>query len=104
MTLKVDMLHRVLEYYQDCSNDAPVLTVTFGPLCFCMGKSKKKIDSSESIEVYDIKVGRFKGRMTLQLGMQHWVHKYYQVWSNDDSGLTMTYFMARSNFVPYAFI
>ena len=29
---------------------------------------------------------------------------YYQVCSNDDFGLTLTYFMARSNFVPYAFI
>ena len=41
--------------------------------------------------------------MTLKLSMQHWVLKYYQVCSNDDSGLTLTYFMARSNLVPYAF-
>ena len=26
---------------------------------------------------------------------------YYQVCSDDDPGLTYTYFMARSNFVPY---
>ena len=36
--------------------------------------------------------------------MQHRVHKYYQVCSNDDPGLTLTYFTARSNFVPYAFL
>ena len=30
---------------------------------------------------------------------EHWVFEC----SNDDSGLTLTYFMARSNFVPYAF-
>ena len=42
--------------------------------------------------------------MTLKLGMQHWVHKYYQVCSNDDPGLTLTYFMARSNLLPYAFV
>ena len=30
--------------------------------------------------------------------------KYYQVCSNDDPGLTWTYFTARSNLVPYAFV
>ena len=30
--------------------------------------------------------------------------EYYQVCSNDDPGLTLTYFMARSNLVPYAFV
>ena len=42
--------------------------------------------------------------MTLKLGMQHRVHKYYQVYLNDDSGLTLTYFTARSNLVSYAFV
>ena len=42
--------------------------------------------------------------MTLKLGMQHRVLEYYQVCSNDDSGLTLTYFTARSNLVPYAFV
>ena len=42
--------------------------------------------------------------MTLKVDMQHWVLEYYQVCSNDDSGLTVTYFMARSNFVPYVFV
>ena len=42
--------------------------------------------------------------MTLKPGMQHWVLKYYQVCSNDDSGLTLTYFTSRSNLVPYAFV
>ena len=37
-------------------------------------------------------------------GMQHWVLKYYQVCSNDDPGFTLTYFTARSNLVPYAFV
>ena len=41
--------------------------------------------------------------MTLKLGMQHRVLEY-QVCSNDDPGLTMTYFRARSNIVPYAFV
>ena len=36
--------------------------------------------------------------------MQHRVLEYCQVCSNNDPGLTMTYFMARSNLVPYAFI
>ena len=42
--------------------------------------------------------------MTLKLGMQHRVLEYYQVYSKDDPGLTLTYFTARSNFVPDAFI
>ena len=42
--------------------------------------------------------------MTLKLVMQHWVLKYYQVCSNDDLGLTLTYFTTRSNLVPYAFV
>ena len=39
----------------------------------------------------------------LELGMQHWVLEYYQVGSNDVPELTLTYFTARSNLVPYAF-
>ena len=30
--------------------------------------------------------------------------EYYQVCSNDDPGETLTYFIARSNLVPYAFV
>ena len=36
--------------------------------------------------------------------MQHRVLEYYQVCSNDDPGLTLTYLTARSNLVPYAFV
>ena len=39
-----------------------------------------------------------------ETGMQHRVLEYYQVCSNDDTGLTLTYFRARSNLVPYAFV
>ena len=42
--------------------------------------------------------------MTLKLGMHHWVLKCYQVCSNDDPGLNLTYLTARSNLVPYAFV
>ena len=42
--------------------------------------------------------------MTLKLGMQHRVLEYYQICSNDEPGLTLTYFTARSNLVPYAFV
>ena len=42
--------------------------------------------------------------MTLNLGMLHRVIEYYEVCSNDDPGLTFTYFMARSNLVRYAFV
>ena len=42
--------------------------------------------------------------MTLKVGMRHWILEYYQVCSNDDPGLILTYFTARSNLVPYAFV
>ena len=42
--------------------------------------------------------------MTLKLGMHHRVLEYYQVCSNDDPVLTLIYFTARSNLVPYAFV
>ena len=44
-----------------------------------------------------------KMQMTLEVGMQHWELEYYQVCSNDGPGLT-TYFTARSNLIPYAFV
>ena len=45
-----------------------------------------------------------KRPITLKLCMQHRVLKYYQAYSNDDTGLTVTCFTARSNLVPYAFV
>ena len=36
--------------------------------------------------------------------MHHLVLEYYQICSNDDPGLTLTYFMARSNSVHDAFV
>ena len=42
--------------------------------------------------------------MTLKLSIQHCVLEHYQICSNDAPGLTLTYFTARSNLVPYAFI
>ena len=40
----------------------------------------------------------------LKNGVQHHVLKYYKIPSNDDLGLTLTYFVTRSNLVPYAFV
>ena len=45
-----------------------------------------------------------KRPMTLEVSMQHRILKYYQVSSNDDPWLTLTYFTARSNLVPYSFV
>ena len=42
--------------------------------------------------------------MTLKLDMQHGMLEYYHFFSNYDSGLTLTYFTASSNLVPYAFV
>ena len=50
---------------------------------------------------YDIIVGRVD-----RFGFQNFCSpvEYYQVCSNDDPGSTLTYFTARSNLVPYAFV
>ena len=67
MNLKLGMQHRVLEYYQVYSNDAPGLTLTCftarsNLVCYAFEWKKKKKktewDFSEIILVYDIKVGR----------------------------------------------
>ena len=39
----------------------------------------------------------------MKVCMQYWALEYYQIYSNDDPGLTLTYFTERSNLVPYAF-
>ena len=45
-----------------------------------------------------------KRLMTLKLGLRHWLLEYYQVCSNDDPGLTLTYFTARSNLVLFVIV
>ena len=45
-----------------------------------------------------------KGPMALGLGMSHWGCGPYQICTNDESRLTLTYFMARTNLIPDAFI
>ena len=62
-----------------------------------------------AMPIYDknLKKNFFSGTkrlMTLKLGMHHWVLEYYQVYSNHNPRLTLTYFTARSNMVPYAFV
>ena len=42
--------------------------------------------------------------MTLKLGLQHWLLEYYQICSNNEPGLTLTYFTARSNLVPFVYV
>ena len=42
--------------------------------------------------------------MTLKVDIQYRILEYYKVCPNDESGFTLTYFMARSNFVRYAFV
>ena len=60
------MQHRVLEYYQVCSNYDPVLTLTYFtarsnlvPCAFAWEKVKT-MDFSETVVVSDIKVGSCK--------------------------------------------
>ena len=65
LNLNLCMQHWLLEYYQDCSNDEPWLTLTYFTTrsnwiqyAFVWEKGKTK-DFSETIVVYDIKVGRY---------------------------------------------
>ena len=64
MTFNLGMQHRVLEHYQVCSNDDPELTLTcfmgrsnLAPYAFIREKGKT-LDFSETVVVYDVKVGR----------------------------------------------
>ena len=52
-----------------------------------------------------LKIFFFRTRrpVTLRLGMQHWGCGAYQVCSNDDPRLTLTYLTSRSNLLPNAF-
>ena len=45
---------------------------------------------------------RTKRPMTLKLGIQHRVLMYYQIRSNDDTGLILAIFMTWSNLLPNA--
>ena len=45
-----------------------------------------------------------KRPMTLKLGMEHRILEYYQHYKNDHPVLTLTYFTARSDLVPNAFV
>ena len=66
MTMKLDMQHLVLEYYQVCSNDDTGLTLIYFTtrsklvlLAFVWGGGKgKTMDFSETSVVYDVKVSR----------------------------------------------
>ena len=61
MTLKLGTQHQVLEFYQVCSTDDPGLTLTYftarsiWSLMLLYGK-KVKLDFSETIVVYDLKL------------------------------------------------
>ena len=45
-----------------------------------------------------------KRPLALGLDMKNWGCRPYRVSTNDESRLTLTYLMARSNLIPYAFI
>ena len=86
LTLKLDMQHRVFEYYQVCSNDDPGFTLTYFttrsnlvPDAFVWGRGKT-MDFSETIVVYDVKVGRCS-----QLNMYMNLHVYMHIKGQDHS-------------------
>ena len=67
MSLKLDMQHHVLKYYQICSNDDPGLAFmarsNLVPYAFLLEKGKT-MDFSEIIVVNDLKVGRCSDLMS----------------------------------------
>ena len=73
------------------SNDSGHMTKTAAMPIY--GKNFKKIIFSGT-----------KESMTLKFGMQYRVLEYYQACPTDDPELILTYFTARSNLVPYAFV
>ena len=64
MTLKLGMQHRVLEYYQFCSNNDPGLTLAYITarsnlvLYAFVWEKGKTMDVSQTSVAYDIKVDR----------------------------------------------
>ena len=69
-------------------------------VCF-FGPKKMRFMQIESVLQTKNRSGPAKNRFSVAL---LWVLEYYQVCSNDDPGLTLTYFRARSNLIPYAFV
>ena len=57
-----------------------------------------------AMPIYDKNFSGTKRPMALKVGMQHCVLEDFQVCSNDDPGMTLTYFTAKSNLAPYAFV
>ena len=55
------------------------------------------------VKTLKIFFSRTRKLLIQKLGMQHWGLKLYKVYINGDPGLTLTYFMARSNWVAYTF-
>ena len=53
------MQHWVLEYYQVCSNDDPELTLIYFTARSNLVKKVTKMDYSETVVVYDVKVERY---------------------------------------------
>ena len=78
-----------------CSNGLGHMTKMASMLIYGKNQKKKK---------KKIFFSGTKRPMTLKVGMHYWVLKYYQVYSNDDPGLTLTYFAARSNLASYPFL
>ena len=64
MNLNLTRRHRVLEYYQVCSNDDPGLTLTYvtgrsNLITYAFVRKKgKTMDFSETIVIYDLKLAR----------------------------------------------
>ena len=58
------------------------------------------IDGKNLLKIF---FSRTRRPVTLRLGMEHWGCEAYQVCSNDDPRLTLTYLASRSSLLPNAF-
>ena len=69
----------------------------------CFGHMTKMADMPIYGKNHSKIFSRTRRLMALRLGMLHFGCWAYQVYSNDDSILTLTYFTSRSNWLPNAF-
>ena len=68
---------------------------------FCLG-SLGHMTKMTTTPIYDKNLLASKGPVTLVLVMQHLGLGPNKVFPNNDLGFTLSFFMARSNFIPYS--
>ena len=57
-----------------------------------------------AMHIYGKNLQKSSPTMIMKLGMEHYVLKLYRVYINDDTELTLTYFMTMSNLAKLVFV